>query len=81
MESPKTSLLDNAIKNLDSTLELEIPLGPLGSCSSCPSISLELDGMELPISRPPPSISATFTKDSLETGNLDSQLTTGDQVP
>ncbi len=81
MASPEISSLASAIKNLDSTLELEIPLEPLDSCNSCLSISLELDGIPLEISKPGPSISGVFGKDSLETGNLDSQDMTGDQVP
>lgn len=81
MASPLTSLLDNAIKNLDLTLTLEIPLAaPSESCSSSPSISLALDGIPLPTLQQPPSISGTFTKDSL-TGSLPSPDTTGDQVP
>ena len=75
------SSLDNAIKNLDLTLELEIPLGPSGSCSSSPSISLGPVTIPLGTSIQPPSISGVFTKDSLMTGNSPSPGTTGDQVP
>jgi hypothetical protein len=79
-----TSSLDSAIKNLDITLQLEIPLGPLGLCNFCPNFSLALGETQFEISPPPPSISGTFTMKELEdqmTGNLPLQLTTGDQVP
>lgn len=80
MKSPLDSSLDNATKNLDLTLTLEIPLAPSGSCNSSPDISLALDGTPLPISPRGPSILPPFTKDSM-IGHLDSQDTTGDPVP
>jgi hypothetical protein len=80
MASQKTSLLDSAMKNLDLTLELEVPLEPSGSCSSSPSISLGPVKIQPGTLGPAPSISGQFTKDSL-IGNSLSQDTTGDQVP
>jgi hypothetical protein len=77
MPSRITSLVDSAIKNLDLTLTLEIPLGQSESCSSSPSISLELDGTPLPTLGPQPDILPAFTKSSL-TGSALSLPTTGD---
>jgi hypothetical protein len=80
MKSRETSSLDSALKNLDLTLELEIPLELSGSCSSSPSISLGPVKIPLGTSTQEQPISGIFTKDSL-TGSSDSQDTTGDQVP
>lgn len=81
MESPKTYLRDSAIKNLDLSLSLEIPLAPSGSCSSCPDISLMLDGMALPISKPEPSISPPSPSDLEGTSSSHWPGTIGDPVP
>lgn len=78
MKSHEDSSLDSAIKNLDLTLSLEIPLAPSGSCSSSPSISLGPVTIPLGTSTQEGPISGTFTKDSM-IGSLDSQLTTSDQ--
>ena len=76
MASRMISQLDNALKNLDSTLTLEIPLEPSGSCSSSPSISLELDGVPLPTSIPEPSISPPSREDLEATTSSGSPPTT-----
>jgi hypothetical protein len=76
MKSPITSQLANALKNQGLTLKLEIPLAAASdSCSSCPKISLELDGAPLPTSTLESPISGIFTKEQLkaqdsETGSL-----------
>jgi hypothetical protein len=80
MKSPETSSLASALKNLDLTLEVEVPLGPSDSCNSFPSISLGPVKIPLTTSIQEQPISGVFTKDSL-IGSLDSQDTTGDQVP
>lgn len=84
MTSLKDSSVGSAIKNLDLTLELEMPIrGPADSSNSSPSISLEPVSTLLEILQPPPSISGVFGKDSLhpspleETGNSPSPPTTG----
>jgi hypothetical protein len=78
-----TSSLDSAIKNLDLTLTLEIPLGQSDSCNSSPSISLGPVKIPLGTSEQEGPISGIFTKEKLdsETGNSPSQPTTGDRVP
>lgn len=83
MKSHEDSSLVSAMKNLDLTLTLEIPLGPSGSCNSSPSISLGPVKIPLGTSTQEGPISGVFTKDQLdsETGNSLSQLTTGVQVP
>ncbi len=80
MASPMPYWLGSALKNLDLTLTLEIPLAPSGSCSSCHSISLALDGTPLPIFRPAPTISGVFTKNSM-IGSLLSRDSIGDHLP
>lgn len=72
MASLKDSAVVNAIKNLDLTLTLEMPIrGPSDSSSCFPSISLELDGTPLKTLEQEPGISGVFTKKDLdkETGN------------
>jgi hypothetical protein len=83
MKSHQDSSLDSALKNLDLTLSLEIPLEPSGSCSSSPSISLGPVKIPLGTSTQEGPISGVFTKDQLdsETGNSPLPLTTGVQVP
>lgn len=80
MASHRDSFADSALKNLDLTLGLEIPLLPSGSCSSCPSISLGPVKVQLGTSTQPGPISGNFTTDSL-IGNALSRDTTGDQLP
>ncbi len=73
MASPKTFLQDNVTKNLDLTLEVEIPLEPSGSCSSSGSISLGPVKVPFGTSTQPQDISGDFTTKELEnppTGNL-----------
>jgi hypothetical protein len=76
MGSLKDSALGSAIKNLDLTLSLEIPLpGPSDSSNSCPSISLGPVLIPLGTSPPvqpilPPSpndLAAIGSSDSLPT--------------
>jgi hypothetical protein len=70
MKSQQDSSLGSAIKNLDLTLSLEIPLEPLGSCSSSPSISLGPESIQLGTSTQEGPISGIFTKKELqETGS------------
>jgi hypothetical protein len=67
MTSPKDSSADSAIRNLDLTLELEIPLpGASGSCSSSPEISLGPVKVPLGTSTREGPISGTFTKEQIE---------------
>ena len=80
MASPKDSSNDSAIRNLDLTLSLEIPIqGPSDSSSSCPVFSLGPVKIPLGTCRPPGPISGTFTRDQMdsEIGNSLSPLTTG----
>lgn len=79
MASRKESSVDSAIRNLDLTLSLEIPLqAPSDSCNYCPSISLGPVKIPLGTSGLQQPISGAFTKDSL-IGNSLSLDTTGDQ--
>lgn len=79
MASRKESYVDSAIRNLDLTLSLEIPIpAQSDSCSYCPSISLGPVKIPLGTSEQQQPISAVFTKDSL-IGNSLSLDTTGDQ--
>ena len=81
MTSLVTSSRGSVGKNLEVDLTLEVPLEQLGLCNSNPSISLELDGTELPISKQQRDILLGFTKTDIETGSSALPLTTGDQVP
>ena len=78
--SPQDSLADSAIKNLDLTLTLEIPLGQSDSCNCSPSISLGPVKIPLKTSQQAGPISGVFTKDSL-TGNSLLPDMTGDREP
>ncbi len=80
MASRIFSAVGSAMKNLDLTLTLEVPLGRSDSSNSCPSISLALDGIPLPTLPPPDNISGVFTSDSL-TGSTHLQPTTGAPDP
>jgi hypothetical protein len=83
MPSQKISSLESATKNLDLTLELEVPLEPSGSCSSSLDISLGPVKIQLGTSQTQGSISGEFTKEDLdmegdlETGSSASPPTTG----
>ena len=81
MASPKDSLLGNAMKNLDLTLSLEIPLAPPESCNCSPSISLGPVSIPLGTSGPPGPISPPSAKDLAAIGNSPWLPTTGDPVP
>lgn len=76
MASRKTSLLDNATKNLDLTLSLEIPLGPSGSCNSSPRIFLGPVTIPLGTSTQEAPILPPSPKDLREIGSSDSLPTT-----
>lgn len=66
MKSHEDSSLDSALRNLDLTLSLEIPLAPSESCSSSPSISLGPVSIPLGTSTQEGPISGIFTKSDLE---------------
>ena len=67
MTSHRDSPLDSAIKNLDLTLSLEIPIqGQSDSSSSCPSISLGPVKIPLGTSAQQQPISGVFTRKDLE---------------
>lgn len=79
MKSHQDSALASALKNLDLTIELEIPLPDASdSCSYSPKISLGPVKIPLGISTQEQPISGTFTTSSL-IGNSLSLPTTGDQ--
>lgn len=81
MASRKTSLLDSVTKNLDLTLELEIPLEPSGSCSSSANISLGPVKVQLGTSTQPGIISPPSPRDLEAIGSSDLPDTTGAQLP
>jgi hypothetical protein len=83
MASRQESSLVSALKNLDLTLELEIPLGPSGSCSCSPVISLGPVKIPLGTSTPQGPISGNFTMEEMDSEIGSSLLppTTGDQLP
>lgn len=79
--SRMTSSLDSALKNLDLTLELEMPLGPQGSCSSSPDISLGPVKIQSGTLTLPGVTSEPICIDTSAIGNWRSRPTTGDQLP
>ena len=81
MASPKDSLLGNAMKNLDLTLSLEIPLAPPESCNCSPSISLGPVSIPLGTSEREGPISPPSPSDLAAIGNSPWLPTTGDPVP
>jgi hypothetical protein len=82
MPSLKDSALDSAIKNLDLTLGLEMPLPAQSDCSNCsPSISLGPVKIPLGTSGQHANILPPSASDLEAIGNSDSQPMTGDPVP